>query len=123
MVDTSVFISFFRGASYADETANLLKNNRAVITGIIIAELLQGIKNSGDKHRIGELLKAVNSVELTTDLWIKTGLLARSLREKGITLPLTDIAIAQTAIEENLPLFTLDGHFQQIAGVRLHIPV
>jgi len=123
LVDTSVFISFFRGTGYADEVVNLLNDSRVVITGIIIAELLQGIKEAGEKQRIAELFRAVHSLEITTALWVKTGILASSLREKGITLPLTDIAIAVIALEHDLQVFTLDRHFRQIAGLKLYTPV
>jgi predicted nucleic acid-binding protein len=122
LVDTSAFISFFRGMNHADEVAVLLKDNRAVVTGIIIAELLQGIKDSKEEQKIAELFQAINSVELTTELWIKAGLLAFSLRKKGIILPLTDIAIAVIALEYDLPLFTLDKHFQEIGGIKLYKP-
>ena len=51
---------------------------------------------------------------------MKAGKLSCSLRRKGVTLPLTDIAIAVLAIEHNLSIFTLDKHFEQIPGVKLH---
>ena len=51
--------------------------------------------------------------------WIKVGDLSFRLRKNGITIPLTDIAIASTAMDNNLMLVTRDRHFQQIPGLSL----
>lgn len=121
VVDTSVLISFFRGqGEVADEVEKLLIENRIVTTGIIIAELLQGMKGIKEEERISGFLSDLNPMEITTDLWIKAGKMSLSLRRKGINLPLTDIAIAALAIEHNLAVFTLDKHFEKIPSVTTH---
>jgi len=121
IVDTSVLISFFRGENkIADKVSSLLQNNRVVTTGIIIAELLQGMKDMREESNISDILAEISPLEITTDIWIKAGNLALSLRKKGINLPLTDVAIAALAIEHNLSIFTLDEHFKKIPGVRVY---
>lgn len=121
IVDTSVLISFFRGEEkIADKVSSLLQNNRVVTTGIIIAELLQGMKDMKEESNISDILAETSPLEITIDLWIKAGKLALSLRKKGINLPLTDVAIAALAIEQNLSIFTLDEHFKKIPGVRVY---
>ena len=120
IVDTSILIDFLKGSEkYAEEITSLLLKNRAITTGIIIAELLQGIKNPKEEQNISELMTAINTLEISTELWIKTGKLSSSLRKKGISLPLTDIAIATLALEFNLYVFTIDKHFEQIPGIHL----
>ena len=121
IVDTSVFISFFRGTEkIAEKVTELLENNKVIITGIIIAELLQGMKDLKEQKDISDILAEISILEITTDIWIKAGKLALSLRRKGITLPLTDVAIATLAIEHNLQIFTIDKHFEQIPGVKVY---
>jgi hypothetical protein len=121
IVDTSVFIEFLKGnESYSVAIISLLEKNLVFSTGIIIAELLQGLKNLKEEKYLTELITAVNILEITTNLWIETGNISLSLRRKGINLPLTDIAIASLAIEHNLQIFTLDKHFEQIPGVRVY---
>ncbi len=121
IVDTSVLISFFRGEDkIADKVSSLLQNNRVVTTGIIIAELLQGMKDMKEESNISDILAETSPLEITIDLWIKAGKLALSLRRKGINLPLTDVAIGVLAIEHNLHILTLDKHFEQIPGVRVY---
>lgn len=121
IVDTSVLIDFLIGTEpQASEITKLLEQKQAVTTGIIIAELLQGIKNLKEEHNIAELLTALHVKEISTAIWIRAGNLSLSLRKKGVNLPLTDIAIAALSIEYNLPIFTYDKHFNQIPDVRLY---
>lgn len=121
IVDTSVLISFLKGdKKITEKVTKLLEDNRVVITGIIIAELLQGMKYIKEEQDLSEILAEISPLEITTDLWIKTGKLALSLRRKGINLPLTDVAIAILAMEYNLSIFTLDKHFEKIQGVRVY---
>lgn len=121
IADTSVLIAFFKGKSgVVEEVSRLLQQNRLVVTGIVIAELLQGLKGLREEQRISDLLVAISPVELTTDLWVKTGRMSLALRRNGINLPLTDIAIAILAIEHNFSIFTLDKHFEKIPEVKIY---
>ncbi len=121
VADTSVLIAFFRGMDeYVKEISMLLEEKRLVITGIIIAELLQGLKGFREEQKISDLLMAVSSIELTTDLWIKAGKMSLFLRRNGIDLPLTDIAIATLAMDHSLSIFTLDRHFEKIPDLKLY---
>ncbi|MBN2373666.1 PIN domain-containing protein [bacterium] len=123
IIDTSVLIDFLNGSEkYSDQVIGLLEKNRAVITGIIIAELLQGIKNTEEEQTALELMSAIETLEISTGIWIKAGRISSSLRKKGINLPLTDIAIAALALEYNLHILTIDKHFGQIPGIRLLNP-
>ena len=121
IVDTSVFIDFFKGSDkIAKEVTKLLETNRVISTGIIIAELMQGIKKTNEEEQIKYLLTGVSILEISTPLWFKVGRLSSSLRRKGINIPLTDTAIAILALEYDLVLFTLDSHFKQIPNLKLH---
>lgn len=121
IVDTSVFIDFLKGTEKAaKEVTKLFQTNRVVLTGIIIAELMQGIRKVSEEDRLAELLTGVNLLEISTSLWIKTGRLSSSLRRRGINLPLTDAAIAILALEYDLTLFTFDKHFAQISNLKLY---
>ena len=121
VADTSVLIDFLKGKDpISSEVEKLLIENRLIITGIIIAELLQGVKNKKEEYKILVLSEAVEVLEIPTHIWFKTGKISSSLRKKEISIPLTDIAIATLAIEHNLSVFTLDGHFKKIPGVKLY---
>ena len=121
IVDTSVLIDFLKGiAKAATEVTKLLQANRVVTTGIIIAELMQGIGRVDEEDRIAELLSGVSVLETSTPSWIEAGRLSSSLRRKGITLPLTDTAIAVLALENNLTLYTFDKHFAQVPNLKIY---
>lgn len=121
IVDTSVLIDFLKNrAPNAAEVAALITSKRIRTTGVIMAELLQGARTATEDAYVVELLEGIPAIEVTSALWMNAGKLSRSLRRKGITLPLSDISIAALAIEQNLSVFTLDGHFEQIPGVKLH---
>lgn len=121
IVDTSVLIDFLKNTEPNAKTVeDLITTKRLLTTGIIAAELLQGVKSSKEERHVSELLDGIPSIELNTATWLKAGRLAYSLRREGVTLPLTDVAIAALAIEHDLSIFTLDKHFAQIPGVRLH---
>jgi hypothetical protein len=53
-------------------------------------------------------------------LWQRASETSVSLRRKGLNLPLSDILIAALAAKNNLLIFTLDKHFEQISGVRMY---
>ena len=121
LIDTSVLIEFFKGQkNVSDAVSNLLQTNKGAGTGIIIAELLQGMKNLKEEFAITDLIEGMHIFEVSTDTWISAGRIALGLRRKGINLPLTDVAIAALAVEHNLQIFTLDKHFEQIPGVKIY---
>ncbi len=123
IADTSVLIDFLKNIEpNADAIASLLETKRLYVTGIIMAELLQGVRSEKEEQYIGKLIDGIDAIELTNKLWIKAGRLSCSLRRKGINLPLTDIAIAAIALEHNLSIFTTDKHFESIPGISIYKP-
>ncbi len=121
IADTSVLIDFLKDkAPNAAAVAALIGSKRILTTGIIMAELLQGARNAREEAYVTELIDAIPTIEITAAIWIKAGKLSCSLRRKGITLPLSDIAIGAAAIDYNISVFTIDDHFNQIPGVRIH---
>ncbi len=121
IADTSVLIDFLKNKEpNAEAVAALIVSKRILTTGIIMAELLQGTRNAREEAYVAELTEAIPAIEITAAIWIKAGKLSSSLKRKGITLPLSDVAIAAAAMEYNISVFTIDDHFKQIPGVRIH---
>jgi predicted nucleic acid-binding protein len=119
LVDTSVWIALFRDAEpHAEALTRILKEGRVVTTGIVKAELLQGVKNAKEGQRVLGVLDAVESVEITEKLWLNAGWLASDMRKRGLTVPLTDAALGALAIDYDLSLYTLDRHFDAMPGLR-----
>ena len=62
---------------------------------------------------------AIEYLDVTRDIWIEAGNLARKLRADGKTIPLSDIIIACSAKQHSYQIFTIDKHFQMIPGTNI----
>lgn len=118
VVDTSVWIDFFRNP--ADEENGRLEElvrdrNRAAICGIILQEILQGIREQKSFELTRQRLLFLPFLEADREVHLLAASLYRDLRKRGITVPSTDAAIAAVAIHHGFPLFTRDEHFSEIA--------
>ncbi len=118
LIDTCAWIDFFKSQTgqLGNQVAKLIEMNQAAITGIVITELLQGIKNEKESKRLQLLLQSIHYLKTEENDWIKAGQLAGNLRTKGLTLPLTDVLIATIAQRHDISILTIDKHFQ-------HLPV
>lgn len=121
LIDTSAWIDFFRNQTgpIGDTVAALIEQDQAVITGPILTELLQGLKNKQETATLNELLSIIPFAEVTRNDWERTGNLLRKLRQQGITLPLTDALIAIVAKRHGFEVLPLDQHFEHLE-VPLH---
>ena len=122
IVDTCVWIEFFRKPE-SDLTVYLkgqLRERRVTMVGMVLAEILQGIKVQKEARLVKENLKKLPYLEMTRDIWEKAGEISASLRRKGITIPLSDLIISALAISVDYEVFTIDPHFEQVHGLKLH---
>jgi predicted nucleic acid-binding protein len=118
LVDASVWIDFFRGvASIKELLTKLLARDRIFTAGPVLFEILQGIKSSEEREQVKEALLSVNFLEITPEDWEGAAAISRELRSKGITIPMTDLLLAQLAGAHNLEIISLDPHFDQIPGI------
>lgn len=118
LIDTCVWIDFFKFQTgpLGREVTQLIDRNLAAITGVVIAELLQGLKTETETKWLERLLHSIHSLKTAEIDWIKAGQLSQQWRTKGVTLPLTDILIATIAQRHAVSLLSIDKHFQ-------HLPV
>jgi len=117
LVDTSVWVEFLRGEKTAikKRLENLLDENRAVVSGIILAELLTRISDEKEQHFLEECFLGLPYLEATREIFATAGKMGSTLRKKGITMPLSDLLIASLAKTHALTVLTLDNHFQTLA--------
>ena len=118
LVDTSVWITFFRGIpAIKTIIEKLIVKDEVFTAGPILYELLQGIRSPEEKKQVKEALLSTNYLEITLNDWEGAATLASSLRAKGITLPMTHILIAHLGKTRNLEILSLDPHFDQIPDI------
>lgn len=117
LVDTCAWIDFLRyqEGELGNQVAVLIENNQVAMTGVIIAELLQGVKTEKQQQQINLLINSVTSFPTQEIDWVNAGLLLQELRSRGITLPLTDALIAVVAQRYQAKVLTIDKHFDHLA--------
>ncbi len=122
LVDTSVWIDYFNvpDSKSGKIVEQLLRSGRAVCSGIILTELLQGAKIEKEFDALLESMVALPFLETTLNTWIEAGRISFKLRRKGITIPVTDLIIASLSLENNCLIVTSDPHFDKIPQIKLY---
>ncbi len=121
LVDTCIWVEFFNTSSRTgEELDRLLREDTVWTCGIVVFELLQGVKSEKEKAIIMDILLNLEYIEMSWLLWQKAADLSVKLKKKGLTIPLSDIFIASIAIEYDLQIFTIDKHFRKIPGVKVY---
>ena len=123
--DTCAWIDFFRGAPslMAGNVEAALLQGEVVTCGVVLYELLQGIKSAREEALVLSAFKALPHLEMTTALWINAGKLSSQLRRSGQTVPMSDIIIATLALEHACSLLTVDRHFDTIPSLTVNTTV
>lgn len=113
LVDSSVWIDYFRGGKTGDTVDLLLDHNLACISGIILSEIVPALKVRGE-NRLIKLLGKLDFVDTPID-WQKVIDHRTMLLKKGVNgIGLPDIMLVQLAQVNDLSLFSLDKHFKKM---------
>jgi len=120
LVDTSVWIDFLRGRDTLHRRTlhNFIENDEDLcITGIILTEILQGIKDDKTCEEIKEYLLEFPLYDPTgINTYIEAANLYRKCAKKRKTVRKTiDCIIAAIAMENDLIVFHKDMDFDHIA--------
>jgi predicted nucleic acid-binding protein len=119
LVDTTVWIDFFWDCPEPHVAAlqELIENDDDLcLCGVILAEVLQGIRSDSDYRKTRNYLDALILLPMDQATFVRAAELYRTLRKRGITIRKpVDCMIASVAIERNLPLLHNDRDFDQIA--------
>jgi len=120
LVDTSIWIEYFRGRLPDAAAIELgLGQGTVFVTGPILAELLQGVRDAGEAEQLRRCIDAIPYEECRLEDWLAAGEAAFALRRKGMVIPLTDLVIAMVAKRIGAAVYSLDKHFTEIEGVSL----
>lgn len=122
VVDSSVWVAAFRQrrSAEAQESARLLQTGRVLMLGIVMGELLQGIRNQQELAQVEETIRELPYAEVTQKTWRDAGNLSHRLRQEGNGVPFADALIATLTMDGNHELFTLDRHFERIPRLKLY---
>jgi predicted nucleic acid-binding protein len=119
LVDTSVWIDFLRGEYSPERTKlhQLLENGEDLsITGIILTEILQGIRETAALQETRQYLIEFPVVEPRgTDTYIRAAEIYQVCRKRGKTIRSTiDCLIASICLENNFQILHKDADYSSI---------
>jgi predicted nucleic acid-binding protein len=119
LVDSSVWIDFFRGAETPQVALldSLLGRSPLAVGDLIAAEVLLGVRDNREFKWVKQTLDAFDHIEIAGyALAVKAAENHRALRGMGITVRKTiDTLIATRCIEDGLTLLHADRDFQPFA--------
>jgi len=120
LVDTTVWIDFFAGRPrpHVATLEQLLQTGEDIcICGIVLAEVLQGIRSDSEYTKTKDYFESLVFLPMTHATFLRSSQMYRALRKKGVTsrTPL-DCMIASVAIEHGVPLLHNDQDFDKIAN-------
>lgn len=122
LVDTSIWSQALRRQKPSrtkeiDLLEELIEQGNAVLSGIILQEILQGIKIRDQFLKLKNHFAAFTLLESQRTTYENAADLFSKCRAKGISVSTVDCLIAATAIENDCLLFTLDTDFSAIASI------
>jgi predicted nucleic acid-binding protein len=111
LVDSSVWITFFKGTEEGKLLFPLLDTNQVCINDLILAELIPALNHKKELTLV-RLLESIERTRLRID-WddivaMQTINLQNGLNRVGVP----DLIIAQNALQNDIPLFSFDKHFE-----------
>ena len=120
LVDTTVWIDFFNGipTPQVNRLVEFIKKKEGIcIIGIILTEVLQGIKEDKEFEEVKSLLTELPIYEPKgIQTYFRAAQIYRKCRKEGYTLRKTiDCVIAAIAIENDFALLHNDKDFDLIA--------
>jgi len=123
LVDTSIWIDYFRGTDSSKDLDFLIDENLIVTNEIILAELVPYLMLK-KQLKVIKLLHEVNRVPLDI-YWeeiIEYQVKCLKGGANGVGIP--DLIIAQNAKQNNCEVYSLDKHFRllnQVLNVNLYV--
>jgi len=110
LVDTSIWIDYFKGIESALPLNILIESNNICINDLILAELLPSIKIRKENdllHLIESIEKLPMNIEWHEIVYFQIYNLKNGINNVGIP----DLIIAQNAIQNDIKLYAKDKHF------------
>jgi predicted nucleic acid-binding protein len=116
LIDTSSWVEYLRGreSEAGDRVEGLVLSGEAAWCDMTLVELWQGVRGVKEKRELAEMENEIERVPVDGAVWRLASKLALRSREKGITVPISDIVIAACATIHKLDLEHCDGHFDDI---------
>ena len=120
LLDTSVWIHYLRsdgGQKLKTTVKNALIEGRVLSCSVVRTEILVGSRDEKSFAKLSKHLEAVPGILIDGAVWEGAARLGYTLRKKGITIPLSDLLIAEAAMQRGVVLWHADNHFEEIRTI------
>lgn len=116
LVDTSAWVEYLRAGQsvVAENVEALVLSDEAAWCDMVLLELWNGARGPAEQRKLAELSALVLRLETTAAVWELAHRLAARCRDKGQTIPATDILVAACAAYHAVDLEHKDNHFDII---------
>ena len=111
LVDTSVWIDYFRSGEESERLDYLIDENLVVTNELILTELLPLLVIRRER-RVIKLLEKIKKSHLKLNWGEIVSYQVSCLQSGSSGIGIPDLIIAQNAIQNNLPVFSIDKHFK-----------
>jgi len=120
LVDTSVWIDFFAGRDTPQTRffKDAVREGADVaLTGVILAEILQGIPSDSEFARLREALSSFRMLQPASgETYVQAAKLYRAGRKRGVTIrSLVDCLIAAIAMEHGAVILHKDRDYERLS--------
>jgi hypothetical protein len=120
LVDSSSWIHTLRPGGDAEtrtRVERLVRSGEACWCSMVRLELWNGAGKDHERRVLREMEDRLIELEITPDVWDLACELARKARQRGITVPATDLLIAACARHHQVDLEHSDEHFSALEKV------
>ena len=124
LVDSSIWIDYFKSGENSEKLDYLIDENLVIINEIILAELLPLLALKREQ-KIMSLLQKIKKYPIQIDWKEIVNYQVQCLKSGSSGIGIPDLIIAQNAIQNDLPIYSIDKHFGFIQkakfGLQLYI--
>ena len=116
LVDTSIWVDYFKGGNNSPDLDALINENLVVTNDLVLAELVPYLKVK-KQITVVKLLQEINRVpmQINWDELIEFQVKCLKAGANGVGIP--DLIIAQNARSNNCKVYSLDKHFRLLNRV------
>lgn len=111
--DTSCVIELLAGTKIGEKISEKLKTRVAAVSAITVNEIFVGVKDK-DRSKVIDFFSDCDVFSYDFKTAQRSALIERDLDKKGKPIGKLDTFIAATALENGVPIMTLDNHFKKV---------
>lgn len=116
LVDTSIWIEYFRSGDSSAKLDFLIDENLIVINDLILAELVPSLRIR-NQQKLVKLLNNINKLELSIHWGQIIEFQFKCLKNGLNRIGIPDLIIVQNAKQNQCEIYSLDNHFKLMKDI------